>query len=297
MSLPPVSRPVRSLPAGRHHLDLGRRTLIMGVLNITPDSFSDGGRYLSPAAARDHALRLVAEGADILDIGGESTRPFSEGVSESVELQRIIPVIEELVPDLPVPISIDTSKAEVARQAVEAGAAIINDVTALRHDPEMAHLAAETGAPVVLMHMKGAPRTMQESPEYRDAPADIIDFLRNIAARARDAGIRPDRIILDPGIGFGKTVRHNLELIARLDELAALGYPVLVGTSRKAFIRRILTADGGSEPAPDSAAAGRGTLATVCAAALNGADIVRVHDVAAARECLDVLDAIAAAGS
>lgn len=273
-------------------LDLGPRTLIMGVLNVTPDSFSDGGRFLGPEAAVEQGLRLAAEGADILDIGGESTRPYAASVTADEELRRVLPVISALAARVRVPISIDTTKAAVARRALAAGALLINDISALAADPDMAPLAAEAGVPVVLMHMRGEPRTMQVDPVYAHVTREVMAFLAQARDRAEAAGIRRDRILVDPGIGFGKTFAHNLQLLRELGQFAALDVPLLVGTSRKAFIRHLLKAPGGPDLAADAPVVAQGTQATVAAAALAGAHMVRVHDVAATRITLAIVDAI-----
>jgi dihydropteroate synthase len=252
-------------------LELGRRTLVMGVLNVTPDSFSDGGAFLSPERALAHAERMAAEGADLIDIGGESTRPGADPVPVREELQRVIPVIERVAKSVSIPISIDTSKAEVARQALLAGASMINDITALRGDPGMAGVAAATGAPVVLMHMRGDPRTMQARPSYHSLIDDIGRFFGDRLAALEKAGIRTERVILDPGLGFGKTVEHNLEIIRSLDRFSRFGRPLLVGPSRKSFVGKVLEL-----PVAERL---EGTAAAVTAAVLNGAAVVRVHDV------------------
>jgi dihydropteroate synthase len=250
---------------------------LMGVVNVTPDSFSDGGLYLDPGAAIAHGRELVADGAGILDVGGESTRPGAEPVAEAEELARVVPVIEGLA-DLEVAISIDTSKAAVAGAALDAGAEIVNDVTALRGDPEMAALCADRGATVVLMHMAGTPRTMQESPTYNDVVAEVTAFLAGRLEAATAAGIAEERIWLDPGIGFGKTAEHNMELLRRLGELAELGRPLLVGASRKSFIGKV----DGSGPGERLG----GTIAASVLAATKGAEVLRVHDVAEACQAL-----------
>lgn len=264
------------------------RPLVMGILNITPDSFADGGRHFSREAALAHARHLVAAGADILDVGGESTRPFSEPVPLEEELRRVLPVIEAIRADLQVPLSIDTYKAEVARRALEAGAHIINDISALRFDPDMAPLAAATGAPVILMHMKGTPRDMQKDPHYEDLLGEIKAFLAERRDFALAQGIAPEAIALDPGIGFGKTFAHNLQILNHLDTFLDLGCPLLVGPSRKAFIGHYL---GGLPPDDRD----YGTLAAVAAAVLKGAQILRVHNVAAAVQFLTLFQAIRAA--
>ncbi|MCP3954278.1 MAG: dihydropteroate synthase [Desulfobacterales bacterium] len=279
-----------------HRLELGVKTCVMGILNTTPDSFSDGGHFFSLDDALSQGEKLVAAGADILDIGGESTRPFSEGVPEEEELRRVIPVIETLAPRMPVPISIDTTKAAVAKRAVAAGAAIINDVSSLRQDPEMADVAAACGVPVILMHMLGTPRTMQVEPAYEDLFGEIRSFLETAINSAVDRGINRGLLIADPGVGFGKTVEHNLLLVNHLDAFDALDVPLLIGPSRKAFIRTILKGDSGREVTPDLPEVATGTQATVAAAVLSGAHIVRVHDVAATRTTVTLIDAIRQAG-
>jgi dihydropteroate synthase len=257
----------------------GRDFHIMGVINVTPDSFSDGGRYLDPTAAIAHGLELEREGADSLDIGGESTRPWSEGVSAAEERRRVLPVIEGLVSGgTSAQISIDTSKAAVARDAVAAGASLVNDVTALRGDPDMAALVAETRADCCLMHMLGSPRTMQEDPRYDDVVSDVKMFLEERMAFAISQGIDEERILLDPGIGFGKTRQHNLELLRRLDELVAIGRPIVIGTSRKSFLGGIT-----GREVDDRLAA---SLASNVLAYARGARVFRVHDVQATRDAL-----------
>ncbi len=260
---------------------------VMGVVNVTPDSFSDGGAFLDPAAAIAHGLELAAEGADVLDVGGESTRPGSDPVAPEVELERVLPVIEGLVRETDVPVSIDTVKAEVADRAIRAGAAIVNDVTALRHDPEMAAVVAAAGVPVCLMHMLGEPKTMQDDPRYDDVVADVSAFLEERVDFARDRGIDPEQICIDPGIGFGKTVDHNLALLRHLDRIAAIGPPVLVGASRKSFLG-VLT----GEPLEGRDVA---TVAVNLAAVRRGAWMVRVHAVRPTRDALTVAAAIEAA--
>ena len=255
------------------------RPSVVGVVNVTPDSFSDGGRFLSPDVAVAQARRLLAEGAALVDIGGESTRPGAEGVSLDEELRRIVPVLEGLEG---APLSVDTSKAEIARRAVALGAVMVNDVTALRADPELAGVVAEGGSYLCLMHMLGEPRTMQDDPRYDDVVADVCAFLEERLAFAVAAGIPEERICLDPGIGFGKTVEHNLELLARLDELVALGRPVLVGASRKRFLGRLL---GEPDALTGPVAA---SVAVAVLAYERGASLFRVHDV---REHVEALAA------
>jgi len=259
---------------------------IMGIVNVTPDSFSDGGLYLDPEAAIAHGRELVAEGADILDIGGESTRPGAAEVGAAEEIRRVAGVIETLTAD-GATVSVDTSKAEVAAAAIDAGATIVNDVTALA-DPAMAPLCAERGVELVLMHMQGTPRTMQENPSYDEVVTDVRDFLAGRIESAVAAGVAEERIWVDPGIGFGKTVDHNLELIKRLGELRSLGRPILLGASRKSFLGKITGSDVGARIGASLAAALIGVQA--------GADAVRVHDVAATRDALAVLEATRWAG-
>ncbi|HEX2129016.1 MAG TPA: dihydropteroate synthase [Solirubrobacterales bacterium] len=259
---------------------------VMGIVNVTPDSFSDGGLFLDAERAIQHGRELAAEGAEILDIGGESTRPGAEPVPVAAELERTEPVVRALTaPDGPgVPVSIDTSKAEVAAAALDAGAAIVNDVTALRADPDLGALCAERGCEVVLMHMLGEPRTMQDNPVYDDVVADVKSFLAGRIETAVAAGIAEEKISIDPGVGFGKTLVHNLELLRRLDELAELGRPLVVGTSRKRFIGALTGRDVGDRVG--------GTVASNVLALAGGADVFRVHDVRAVREALDVAEVI-----
>ena len=274
--------------AGDKALDLGKRTSIMGILNVTPDSFSDKGRYFTPAVAVDRAWEIAEEGADILDIGAESTRPGSSGVDADEELDRLLPVLESLGPRYPLPISVDTSKARVARAALEHGASIINDVTSFQKDPDMGAVAAEFNTVVVLMHMRGNPVNMQKIAPSTDIIEDIETWAQEAVARARKSGVSSEKIILDPGIGFGKTAQQNFEILRNLDRLSAAGFPVLVGTSRKSFIGSI-----SNKPAAELVL---GTGASVAASIVLGAHIVRVHDVAAMREIADVADAIVGNG-
>jgi dihydropteroate synthase len=264
----------------------GARPQIWGIVNVTPDSFSDGGRYVSLQAALDHARRLIADGANVLDIGGESTRPGAEPVSLEDELDRVVPLIEALRRETATPISIDTLKPEVAKAAVAAGATIWNDVTALRGSESSLATATALGCEVVLMHMQGSPRTMQAAPHYDDVTAEVITFLKERADAALTAGVAQERIWLDPGIGFGKTLAHNLTLLKRLPELAALGYPVLLGASRKRFIAGL---------GPNAASADDrlgGSLAAALRGAEAGCAAVRVHDVRETRQALDVWAAL-----
>jgi dihydropteroate synthase len=269
---------------------LGERTLVMGVLNVTPDSFSDGGLFLDTDAAVARALEIERAGADILDIGGESTRPGSSGVSAEEELRRILPVLEKLRGKIQISISVDTSKSEVAEAAAAAGAEILNDVTALRNDPRIAEVARRRKLPLILMHMRGEPRTMQKGPFAKDVIRDVLTGLRRAIALARRAGVAKTQIIIDPGIGFGKNYAQNLELLRRLPELSKLGYPLLVGTSRKSFIAHILRTQ--SQQSSESDDRIWGTAATVAASILEGAHIVRVHDVAEMAQVAHVTDAI-----
>lgn len=256
----------------------------MGILNVTPDSFSDGGIYLNIKNALKHVKRMAAEGVDIIDVGGESSRPGAEPVSLKEELKRIIPVIKFIAKETNVPISIDTYKAEVAKEAVEAGASIINDISGLRFDPKMVGVAAKAGVPVVIMHMKGTPRNMQNRPVYKDVVKEILTFFRERISFAINNGIRKSSIIVDPGIGFGKTVRHNLEIINRLSEFRVLGAPILLGPSRKSFIGKILNATVDKRL--------EGTAAAVAIGIANGANILRVHDIKAMCDVAKIADAI-----
>ncbi len=273
----------RPLTCGAHTLDLNT-PVVMGILNLTPDSFSDGGRFNAPDRAIMRAREMVAEGAAIIDVGGESTRPGAPDVSIEEELGRVVPVIEAIASELAVPVSVDTSKPEVMRAAVAAGAGIINDVRALQ-EPGAREAAADLGVPVCLMHMQGRPRTMQDAPQYGDVVAEVRDFLLARAAACESAGIPRDRILLDPGFGFGKTLEHNLRLLAATDELVATGYPVLVGMSRKSMIGQIL------EGAPVEERL-HGSVAAALIAAMKGARILRVHDVKPTADALRVFTAM-----
>ncbi len=263
-----------------------RTALVMGVVNVTPDSFSDGGLYLQPEAAVEHALKLVREGADILDIGGESTRPRAESVPEAEELRRVLPVLKQLCAKVQVPISIDTMKPAVARAAVEAGVAVVNDVGAALEQEEMWRLVAETGAGYVCMHMQGTPRTMQKNPHYVDVQAEVGDFFSERLLRLARCGVAPEQIILDPGIGFGKTVEHNLLLLAGLSRFAHLQRPLLVGVSRKSFLGKVTGAE-----VQERVPAG---LACACLAVAGGVHLVRTHDVAETVQALRMTEAILA---
>jgi len=265
-------------------LELGKRTLVMGVLNVTPDSFSDGGLYLDPKRAEERAWEMVEEGADIIDIGGESTRPGAEPLPLEEELRRVMPVLEALGPSFPVPISIDTYKAKVAEEALKAGASIVNDISGLGFDQDMAEVVAHYGAALVIMHIKGTPKDMQLNPTYGDVLGEIKAYLRERIEKAEKAGVRSDAIIVDPGIGFGKRLEHNLEIFRRMKELEELGKPILVGPSRKRFIGEILGVETSQRL--------YGTLAAVAFSILQGVHIVRVHDVKPCRQLVDVIDAM-----
>lgn len=273
-----------SIQIGSLTLDFGSKTYIMGVVNVTPDSFSDGGKFFSTEAAVRQAEQLIADGADLLDIGGESTRPGSEEVSAEEEIRRVVPVIEQLAKKHQTPISIDTTKAAVAAAAVQAGAALINDISGLRFDPQMAAVAAAAKVPVCLMHTSGRPKTMQQKTDYHDLMGEIIDYLATGLAIAKNAGILTEKILVDPGLGFGKTAAQNLEIIDKLAELRVLGRPILIGPSRKSFIGQVL----------DLPLAEReeGSAAAAAAAIARGADLVRVHDVKAMVRTAKITDAI-----
>lgn len=276
--------PLFRLSWSEYTLDLSRRTHVMGVINVTPDSFSDGGQFFEKERAVAQGLQLAADGADLLDVGGESTRPYSKGISAGEEMDRVIPVIEALKRELTIPISIDTLKAQVAREALRCGASMVNDISSFCADPGMASVAAEAGVPVILMHMKGTPADMQVKPSYGDVVAEIITFLKEVVEQAVNRGVRRERIIVDPGIGFGKSFDHNLEILKELGRFQCLDAPILVGSSRKAFIGRILDKKVHERDT--------GTMATVAAAVMNGAHIVRVHNVKQAVETVRVIDAI-----
>jgi dihydropteroate synthase len=295
-----IRRKIFRLKLGKQTLLLGKRTLLMGVLNVTPDSFSDGGKFFRPQRAIEHALAMQRAGADIIDIGAESTRPGSAGTSSAEQLRRLQPVLQGLLGKLKIPISIDTRRATVAEMALRFGATLINDVSGLRHNPRIAELAARHRVPLILMHMRGEPRTMQETPFARDALREVTQGLRASIAKARRAGVPRSQIIIDPGFGFGKSFEQNYELLDRLPQLAKLGYPLLVGTSRKGFIGATLTQ---IKCPTTSAAKTRGssfsvspteriwaTAATVAASILRGAHVVRVHDVAEMLQVAAVAD-------
>jgi len=283
-SAPLLSTEERTLSTRHGLLEFSRRTLIMGIINVTPDSFSDGGQRYDAAKAVADGVAMFKSGADIVDIGGESSRPGATPVSEDEELARVLPVVRGLRKESDAPISIDTSKSNVARAALDAGADIVNDISALRFDPAMVVMIAAEKVPVVLMHMQGTPRTMQREPKYEDVVREVRDFLAAQLYAAMDAGIAQEMIVIDPGIGFGKTLEHNLQLLRGLPMIAALGQPVLVGASRKAFIGRILDA----EP-PNRL---EGSLETAVVSVLGGANIIRAHDVSETAKAIKIADAI-----
>jgi len=266
-------------------LDFSKKTYTMGILNVTPDSFADGGLYFDESAAIKRAHQIVEEGADIIDIGGESTRPGSEPITIEEELRRTIPVIEAIANKIKVPISIDTYKSEVAKRALDAGASLVNDISGLRFDPKVAEVASEYKVPIVIMHIKGTPKDMQENPVYEALIPEVMDYLRVGITIATRAGISKDKIIIDPGIGFGKTSDHNLEIINNLREFTLLEKPILIGTSRKAFIGKILG---------DATVTERleGTAAAVAISIMNGANIIRVHDIKEMVSVVKVADAV-----
>jgi dihydropteroate synthase len=273
-----------ALKWNKYRLDLGSRTHLMGVLNVTPDSFSDGGKFFSEKQAVAHGIAMAQDGADIIDIGGESTRPYSRRLPADEELSRVIPVIRQLSREISIPISIDTYKSKVALEALNAGASMINDISALRLDPHMAAVAAKAQVPVILMHMQGTPENMQLKPRYDNLMGEIMDFLNNAVERSRSAGIKENLIILDPGIGFGKTFDHNLSVIHHLEKFRALKKPLLLGPSNKAFIGRILGKEADERDT--------GTMAAVAACVMNGAHIIRAHNVKMAAETIQIIDAI-----
>ena len=263
---------------GQHDLELGNFPLVMGIVNVTPDSFSDGGDFLAAQSAVEHALKLVEDGADILDIGGESTRPGAEPVSQDEELGRVVDVIAQLRPQTDRLISIDTTKAEVARQALAAGADIVNDISGLTFEPDIVGVCAESGCGVICMHIRGTPQTMQDDPVYDDVVADVCSFLSDRLTNLESRGVAPERVVTDPGIGFGKTAQHNVELLSNIAQLRALGRPVLIGHSRKRFLAKVL-----GRPVEERLA---GTLGVAIAAASQSADIIRVHDVQQTKDAL-----------
>ena len=283
---------MKTLKIGDKTFELGKRTLVMGVLNITPDSFSDGGKHFSLEDAVERALLMEKQGADIIDVGGESTRPGAKSISKNEEMKRVSPVIEKLVDKCNVPISIDTYKSDVAMKALDLGASMVNDITALQGDKKIVNIVAKYDAPICLMHMKGNPTSMQINPVYDDIIREIHGFLKERAEYALFHDIKKENIILDPGLGFGKRtgrgIEDNCEILRRLDELKVLGYPIMVGTSRKTFIGNVC---GGEKPLPVSDRL-EGSLAAACLAVINGADIVRVHDVKETRRSVDLVDCV-----
>ena len=270
---------------GKYSLPIEDRTCIMGILNVTPDSFTDGGKYLDPERARLRCLEMAAEGADIIDIGGESSRPGSERISTEEELRRVMPVIKTVRDAVDIPLSIDTCKSEVARAALDEGVQVVNDITALNGDPRMAEVISAKGAGVVLMHMKGTPEDMQDAPSYSDTMNEICSYLKEAVDLARQKGISSDKIMIDPGIGFGKRIEDNLSILKGLQHFKKIGQPVLIGVSRKSFIGSIT----GKEPEERI----YGTAAACAAAVMNGADILRVHDIDAMRDVARVAEGIA----
>ena len=283
---------MRSLKIGKRSYDLDKRTLIMGILNITPDSFYDGGKHFSVEDALEHALIMEKNGADIIDVGGESTRPGAIPVSKREEIQRITPVLKQLVDKINIPISIDTYKTDVARKALDLGADMINDISALQGDRNLVNMIADYNVPICLMHMKGNPKNMQISPIYDDVVKNIYHFLKERVEFALRSNIKKENIIIDPGLGFGKRtgggIEDNCVILKRLSELKVLGFPILVGTSRKKFIGNVC--GGGDQLITEDRL--EGSLAAACIAVINGADIVRVHDVFETRRCIDLVDCV-----
>ena len=276
--------PTRLIKLGRRTVDLGRRTHVMGILNVTPDSFSDGGRFLEPSAALDHAIAMAEEGADFIDIGAESTRPGSRPVPAKEQLARLVPVLRTVKKRVKAPVSVDTSSAVVAQAALREGADIVNDISALNGDRRMAAVVARAGVPCILMHMKGRPRTMQKNPEYSDLMAEVTGFLAAALERGEAAGIERTQLLIDAGIGFGKTVAHNLEILRRLAEFESLDVPLVVGPSRKRFIGAVSDSPPGERL--------EGTIAACVVAAKNGANVLRVHDVKPVVRALKLTDAV-----
>lgn len=276
-----------AVQAGDYLLEFNGRTHLMGILNVTPDSFSDGGMFFDKKTAVEHGIRLAGEGADIIDVGGESTRPRAEPVPLEEELKRVIPVIRELAGEIDVPISIDTYKSEVAKEAINAGASIINDISGLRFDDRMAGLAAETGVALVVMHIKGTPRDMQVDPHYDDLLKEIGDYLSRSIEIAVEAGVKKENVIIDPGIGFGKRIEDNFILIKNLEYFRALGQPLLIGPSRKSFLWKTLNVSTDETL--------EATAAAAAASVLSGADLIRAHDVKEISKAIEIADLIAAA--
>ena len=283
-----ISKTQYSIRCRKRTLTLGKRTLLMGVLNVTPDSFSDGGLFFDKNKAISHGLRMVEEGADIIDIGGESTKPGSKPIELEEELRRVMPVIESIAKEVDIIISIDTYKSAVAQRAIEAGAEIVNDISGLHFDPDLAKVAAKGNIPLILMHIRGTPETMQKNVHYDSIFSEILQYLKDSIQRAESAGLDPRQIIIDPGIGFGKTVKDNLLIIKNLHEFRILGKPILLGTSRKSFIGKILNTEVEDRL--------EGTLSSIAIGVLNGAHIIRSHDVHQAKKAITVADAIRLAG-
>jgi len=284
-----ISKTHYTIRCRKRTFKLGKQTLLMGVLNVTPDSFSDGGLFLDREKAIAQGLKMVEEGADLIDIGGESTKPGSKPLGLEEELRRVIPVIEALAKEVDVPISIDTYKSAVAKKAIEAGAQMINDISGLHFDPDLAHVASKEDVPLILMHIRGTPETMQKDVHYESLFSEILQYLRESIQRAESAGLDPGQIVIDPGIGFGKTLEDNLLIIKNLQELRILGKPILLGTSRKSFIGKILNTDVTERL--------EGTLSSIAIGVLNGAHIIRCHDVLEAKKAISVADAIRLAGA
>jgi len=283
-----ISKTHYTIRCRKRTFKLGKQTLLMGVLNVTPDSFSDGGLFLDREKAIAQGLKMVEEGADLIDIGGESTKPGSKPLGLEEELRRVIPVIEALAKEVDVPISIDTYKSTVAKKAIEAGAQMINDISGLHFDPDLAHVASKEDVPLILMHTRGTPETMQKDVHYESLFSEILQYLRESIRRAESAGLDPGQIVIDPGIGFGKTLEDNLLIIKNLQELRILGKPILLGTSRKSFIGKILHAEVTERL--------EGTLSSIAIGVLNGAHIIRCHDVLEAKKAISIADAIRLAG-
>jgi len=284
-----ISKTHYTIRCRKRTFKLGKQTLLMGVLNVTPDSFSDGGLFLDREKAIAQGLKMVEEGADLIDIGGESTKPGSKPLGLEEELRRVIPVIEALAKEVDVPISIDTYKSTVAKKAIEAGAQMINDISGLHFDPDLAHVASKEDVPLILMHTRGTPETMQKDVHYESLFSEILQYLRESIRRAESAGLDPGQIVIDPGIGFGKNLEDNLLIIKNLQEFRILGKPILLGTSRKSFIGKILNTDVTERL--------EGTLSSIAIGVLNGAHIIRCHDVLEAKKAISVADAIRLAGA
>ena len=287
-----LSKGIHDITWGDRKLPFSEKTLVMGILNVTNDSFSDGGKFFDYDEALRRGLEIEEEGADVLDVGGESTRPFSEPISEEEEIRRVAPVIETLAKRIKIPISVDTTKATVAKRAIDAGASIINDISAFRTDMKLADVVAETGVPVILMHMKGTPKTMQVNPDYSDLFGEINNYFEKAVTFALSKGVERRKIILDPGIGFGKTGRHNLLIVKNVKKFHDFGMPILIGHSRKSFIRNIIKEPDQKDIAADLPIVELGNQAVTAAAALNGAHMIRVHEVKNTITTLKLIDAI-----